>query len=156
MLAYVKFRGENFAALGRMLNPPIRDYEAKKAMEVLQRLGFIIRGSDGAYRQADTALSTGRLSLDKNVAAANIVRFQEVMTDLGKKAFERCSSKDLDMSTLTLSVSKQIFLAIKDEMAAFRKKLASMAQNDSLPDRVYQLNYQMFPLTRIDDNGKQD
>jgi len=53
-----------------------------------------------------------------------------------------------DISTLTLSVSETTFREIKAEVQLFRKHLSAIACADQFADRVYQVNIQLFPLTR--------
>jgi uncharacterized protein (TIGR02147 family) len=53
-----------------------------------------------------------------------------------------------DFSTLTLSVSQEGLKQIKDVLAESRKTIMKIAKSDSNEDRVYQLNLQLFPLTR--------
>jgi uncharacterized protein (TIGR02147 family) len=47
-----------------------------------------------------------------------------------------------------MSVSQNGFEKIKSELQAFRKKIISIAENDSGEDRVVQFNMQLFPLTK--------
>ena len=67
------------------------------------------------------------------------------------EAYDRHPFERLSMSTLTLSVSKETYLRIKEEIAGLRKKISHLAETDKGPDRVYQLNYQLFPLSRIEE-----
>ena len=70
---------------------------------------------------------------------------------MAKIAYEKNRFKNIDMSTLTLSISEETCRAMKEEIANFRKKLLGMAEKDTSPDRVYELNYQFFPLTKLDE-----
>jgi uncharacterized protein (TIGR02147 family) len=85
----------------------------------------------------------------------NVMGFQMAMVDLGKEAYDRFPTNQLDMSSLTLSVSETTFKEMKEEITALRRKLLLKAEQEQAPDRVYQLNYQFFPLTKIDRKGMQ-
>ena len=43
---------------------------------------------------------------------------------------------------------------MKEEITTLRRKLLLKAEQEPAPDRVYQLNYQFFPLTKIDKKGQ--
>ncbi|NLD95328.1 MAG: TIGR02147 family protein [Fibrobacter sp.] len=72
---------------------------------------------------------------------------------LAAEAYGRYTDRQMDMSSITLSVSQATRILIKEEAAAFRRKVLSLAENDTHPECVYQLNCQLFPLT---DPGKDE
>jgi uncharacterized protein (TIGR02147 family) len=154
LLSYVRFK-DDFATLAAMVDPAIKLDEAKKAIEVLERLGFINKGDTEYYQISDALISTGRLTADSSVQTMNVMGFQRAMVDLGKEAYDRFPTDRLDMSSLTLSVSETTFKEMKEEITALRRKLLLKAEQEQAPDRVYQLNYQFFPLTKIDGKGRQ-
>jgi len=154
LLSYVRFK-DDFAAIAAMTDPPIKPEESRKAIDVLERLGFIDKDDQGYYRLVDAIISTGRLSADASVQTMNVMGFQRAMVDLGKEAYDRFPTDRLDMSSLTLSVSETTFKEMKEEITALRRKLLLKAEQELSPDRVYQLNYQFFPLTKIDGKGRQ-
>lgn len=136
LISFYAFSGD-YAALGKQLMPPISADEVRRAIELLLRLGFIEKCEDGTCSLVNSSIATGRLSGDKKVESMNVMRFQRAMVDLGKEAYDRHPTSLLDMSTLTLSVSAKTYTAMKEEVAALRKKLLLMAENDTSPDRVY-------------------
>lgn len=143
MLSYFRFK-DDYNALARALNPSIRPDQAKKAIDVLEKLGFIRKGPDGFYERADTTITTGA-----EVQSLNVANFQKTMMTMAGEAIDRHPAKHRDMSTLTLSVSESLFKTIKQEIIAFRKKLLSFEDKEEKPDRVYQLNFHCFPLSKI-------
>jgi len=54
-------------------------------------------------------------------------------------------------STLTLSISQGEYRWIKEELGSLRKKILEMARGALNPDRVYQINVNVFPLSRINE-----
>jgi len=151
LLSFYLFNGTDFAVLAKKLSPTIKTEQAKKAIEVLDRLGIIKKNVTGYYEPCDQIITTGALHNDRQVKALSIVNFQKNLLTLAAEAFNRYSDRQMDMSTITVSVSKETRQLIKEEAAAFRKKVMSMAENDKTPESVYQLNCQFFPLT---DPGK--
>ena len=153
LLSFYPFDGADFASLAKKLSPSIKTEQAKKAIEVLERLGMIRKNDDDAYEPSDQIITTGTLQNDRQVRALSIINFQRNILSLAAEAYDRYSQRQMDMSTLTLSMSKETRQLIKEEAAAFRKKVLSLAENDMNPQCVYQLNCQFFPLT---DPGKEE
>ena len=150
LLSYLPCDGD-FASLARCLNPPIRPEQAKKAIKVLEKLGMVSRDAQGHYRPSDAVITTGSGNVERNVQTLNLINFQKAMLLMAARSYDAPSLKELDMSTLTLSISQETFQAVKLEIAALRKKIAGLAEKDPSPDRVYQMSYNLFPLTRLPD-----
>ena len=153
LLSFHPFDGADFASLASELSPPIKTDQAKKAIEVLERLGMVRKNDKGNYEPSEQIITTGALNNDRQVRALSIINFQRKLLSLAAEAFDRYSERQMDMSTITLSMSKATRRLIKEEAALFRKKVLSLAENDANPECVYQLNCQFFPLT---DPGKDE
>jgi uncharacterized protein (TIGR02147 family) len=153
ILSYYRFNGD-YATLAKMLSPPIRTEQARDAVRVLEKLGFIVKDDHGAYELVENVITTGVLSSEPKLEILNVINFQKTMMKIANEAYDRHDSGKLSMSTLTLSVSGETYAAIKDEISALRKKIAALAQRDTRPDRVYQLNYQLYPLTGSQNKNK--
>ncbi|MBN1130647.1 MAG: TIGR02147 family protein [Chitinispirillaceae bacterium] len=153
LLSFYPFDGADFASLARRLSPPIKTWQAKKALEVLVRLGMVRKNDRGNYEPSDQIISTGPLHNDGRVRALSVINFQRKLLSLAAEAYDRYAEQQMDMSTITLSVSKATRHLIKEETAVFRKKVLSLAENDANPECVYQFNCQFFPLT---DPGKDE
>jgi uncharacterized protein (TIGR02147 family) len=153
LLSFHLFDGADFAVLANKLSPPIKTEQAKKAVEVLERLGMVRKNDEGNYEPSDQIITTGALHNDRQVQTLSIVNFQRNLLSLAAEAYDRYSERQMDMSTITLSISKDTRRLIKEEAAVFRKKILCLAENDTNPESVYQLNCQFFPLT---DPGKDE
>jgi uncharacterized protein (TIGR02147 family) len=130
-----------------VLNPRIRLDEAKKALLVLKRLGFIRKSDNGCFEVSDSVITTGALMPDTNVSALNVINFQKEVMALANESLDRFGAERINLSTLTLGISEATMKAVKEELAALRDKIASLAEKDSAADRVYQLNMQFFPIS---------
>lgn len=149
LLSYVPFK-DDYKSLAKMVNPPIREDQAKKAVQVLENLKLIEKDKNGFYVRTAPVITTGYPNDDSRVNLLNVINFQKSMLEIASEAYDRHPLKDMDMSTLTLSISEDTFKIIKDEITSFRKKLLSIAENDNNPDRIYQLCYYFFPMTKIE------
>lgn len=147
LLSVINF-SDDYAALAAMLHPSIRPDQARKAIQILEKLNLIRKDVQGFYRRCDPVLTTGYPPEDKRINLLNIINFQKTMLAMAEQAYDRCRIKQIDMSTLTLSISEETYRLMKEEIANFRKKLLGMAEKDTAPDRIYQLNYQFFPISK--------
>jgi uncharacterized protein (TIGR02147 family) len=137
------FRGD-FRTLAGMINPPITVQEAKKSIELLEALGLIRKGMDGAYERTDAIISAG-----DEISKVLINAYQYQAMDLAKHALDNLPSGTRNFSTLTLSISAATYAAMIEELRSFRRRLLEMAQKSENVDRVYQMNFHVFPLTHL-------
>ena len=147
LVAILDFKND-FKLLARSLDPPITVVQARKAVQMLLDLGLIKRTSSCRYCQTDKSLTTG-----DHVQSLAVQAFQKENLRLAAEAIDRHKRDDRDISTLTTSISEAGFRRISEEIAAFRKKLAGIIEKDEPADRVYQINFQAFPLSTLPKNG---
>jgi uncharacterized protein (TIGR02147 family) len=143
LIALRPFRGD-FRSLAAMVNPPITMSEARKSIELLERLGLIRKGMDGSYERTDATISAG-----DDISKALIGAYQIQAMELAKHAIEILPSGSRNFSTLTLSVSGPTYEAMLEELRGFRRRLLEMAENSEDVDRVYQMNFHVFPVTAL-------
>jgi uncharacterized protein (TIGR02147 family) len=126
------------------LCPSITREEAQQALILLEKLALIEQAADGSYRQKDTIISTGDL-----VSSVEIANYQLQTIELAKQALDAVSVNQREISTLTMSISGDAFEKIVAIIKKTKQDIIKTAQHDSSEDRVYQLNLQFFPLTKI-------
>jgi uncharacterized protein (TIGR02147 family) len=143
LLAIGSFK-DDYAAIAQSLNPAIRREQAKKAIQVLKKLGLIAADRNGCYKVVDKILTTG--SEVKSLAIAN---FQKTMMDMAKEAIDRHPPDLRSISTVTFSVPRGAYDDITAELVACRKRVLGMVERSENETMVCQLNMQLFPLTQI-------
>ncbi len=141
------FRGD-YAALGRSLRPPISAKQARESVDLLVRLGLLRKAPHGRFAQADGAVQT-----PDELTSYLILRYQKEGIRLADQALESIGPEDRDVSTMTAGISRECFLAIKKEIQAFRRHLTKLIEKDKDPDRVYQVNLQLFPLSALEETA---
>ncbi len=139
-----EFRGD-FAALGRLLEPPIKADQAKEAIELLERLDFVCKDAQGVWRPLAATLKKD--TAFKSLYAAN---FLKSSMDLGMQALDRFPKEERHVSAMILSFSAPGFQEALAEIEILRKKLVTLMEADTRPEKVYQLGLQFFPVTRKD------
>jgi uncharacterized protein (TIGR02147 family) len=144
LLNFYPFKG-NYQELGKMLRPSITPSEAKKAVDLLERLGLIQKDSDGIYKLSDKTVTTG-----VNGPLVAIHNFQQTTLDMAKQAIDRFARNERSISTLTLSLSSQTYKTIEEKLMAFENEVMELIKGDQNKiDRVYQFNFQIYPLTGV-------
>ncbi|MDB5104889.1 MAG: hypothetical protein JWP91_2578 [Fibrobacteres bacterium] len=145
LLAIQKFKGD-YKKLAEALIPPISPAEARQAIKVLEKLGLVRITPSGGFERSDAVISTGDFW-----SSVAITKFQMDTTELARQSFDRVPSELRNHSTLTLSISNGEYLQIKEELAKLRKRLLELAKGSLLPDRIYQINLNVFPLSQVQD-----
>lgn len=130
--------------ISQTLRPQITPADAEKALAELIKLGLIKRNNEGRLVQSESIVSTG-----DEVASASVAQFLKLMTLLGAESVDLFPAAARDVSSVTLTLSEKNFQQVKGLVQKFRKELLTIANNDPEPEAVYQINFQLFPLTKI-------
>ncbi|MBD3316194.1 MAG: TIGR02147 family protein, partial [Chitinivibrionales bacterium] len=146
---FYKFK-DDYGGLARRLDPPIRSDQAKKAIATLESLRLIERDNEGYCRQTARVITTGK-GYVRTLQTAN---FQAATMNLARESLDRHSREDRDISTLTLTVSPESLAKIKMEIEALQNRILKIVETDETVDRVYQVNFQVFPLTKHEEDSQ--
>ena len=134
---------DDLNAIANSVVPPITVSETRKAIDLLLRLNLIVKLDDGSYRQTNAAV----VSSDPMVALARR-SFNSEMLLLAKNANETVSPEERNISGITMGISNACYEVLLAEMAAFKERVKVIVSQDGRSSRVYQLNLQLFPLSR--------
>ncbi len=135
---------EDYNCLAKAVKPRITPKQAEKAVKLLLELGMIKKLKSGKYIQTDKAITTG----DQVISLA-VKKFQRENMKLASESIDRYKKEIRDISSLTVGITKDGFERIKNEIKAFRETLSDIVDNDNPADRVYQINFQFFPVSEI-------
>jgi uncharacterized protein (TIGR02147 family) len=133
---------EDYKTLAKLVSPRITPGQAKKCVALLQRLGFIKRQADGTFKVADKAIAT-----PPEVANLAVTNFHQEAGTLALKALHNLSGDQRNITGMTLGISKEIYKEICVDIQQFRTKILQKAEADQNADKVYQLNFQFFPVS---------
>jgi uncharacterized protein (TIGR02147 family) len=134
---------DDFKLLASTVLPPIKAREAEKSVEQLQRLGLIKKRPDGTYMQVDTAIT-----VDSGVASLAIRQLNKVMAMHAIDAIENVIKTERTIFGVTVGISSEMYDIINAELASFKDRIVTLVSRDGKCDRVYQLNLQLFPMSR--------
>lgn len=143
VLGILPFKGD-YATLGAALNPPISPAQAKKAIDLMQRLGLILPQAWNR-RMSDVPVLV-------KVPAGEAGQWNRIIKDMMKlapAALDKYGKNERNFSALTLSLSPDGMKKAGEEIAQLRKRLLLIAEKDREQNRVYQCLFQMFPVTNV-------
>ncbi len=129
--------------IARQLQPRISAAQAKAAVRTLLALGLLTRHKQGSLRQADALVSTSSGPLGHH-----IVNYHRMMMERAAAALDHVPREEREISSVTLCVSEDAITALKQRIEDFRSELLQMAEQHGTPERVVQINFQLFPLTQ--------
>jgi uncharacterized protein (TIGR02147 family) len=137
------FNGD-YAWLARNVKPKISVAQAKKSIKLLERLGFI-RRKGKAFVVVDKTITS-----PPEVQSLAVQNFHEQAAELARKAVSELPRDQRNMSGATVGISREGYKKICEEINVFRTRLLQIAEDDRNADAVYQINFQLFPVSRTD------
>ena len=141
LVTALDFNGD-FRRLGNAVVPAISAAEAEKSVALLIRLGFILKKEDGSYKRTAASFTTGPQV--RSVAVAN---YHKAMMRLASESIERFAAGDRDITSVTVAVSIDACQTIREKLQRIRRELLELAEAERKPQRVVQVNLQLFPLS---------
>lgn len=142
---------DDYRWLAKNVFPPIASRQAKKSVQLLEKLGLIRKQKDRSYKLTSKSITTGNEIV--SLAAQN---FHKEATDLAKNALYNLPGTKRNITGLTLGISEKTYHKICEEIQQFRSKIVQIAEQDEEADRTYQLNFHLFPITNTDIKRKED
>jgi len=141
VLDIYKFDG-NYAELAKRVSPSITPAEARKAIALLEKMGLIKKSERGQYQQIDEFITTGY-----EARSLAITNFLVSTLDLARQAIDRYPRDQRSISTLTFSCSSDGYQQIDERLKTFRREILEIVRADKNRDRVYHVNFQVFPMS---------
>ncbi len=135
------FRGD-FEWLAKMVRPAITPKQAKKAIQLLEKLGLILKQEDGFYKLSELVLTTG-----PEVSSLAVQKFHLDMIALAAKAIESMAKTKRNATGLTINLSKESYNAVCQKLLACQEEIMAIVRNDTKADQVFQLCFQLFPVS---------
>ena len=136
----------NYAQLSRRLSPAVTVDQVKQSLQLLKRLGLIARGKDGCYHLTGRHVRT---SGDISRPARN--QFHIACAELAKNAIQNEHPDFRNAISMTLGLSRRMYEDIVRETQTFITSIVNIVENsDDSPDRVYQYELLLFPLSNVE------
>jgi uncharacterized protein (TIGR02147 family) len=132
----------NYAALGSMVVPPLQPEKARRAIETLIGIGMLIKTEYGSFalpHEAVTAIE---------VPPAVTRKTRKEFIALAQDAMEKLPVESRHVSGVTVLMSAAKFDQIAARFDELRKEIIAEALEDDKKEKVFQFNFQAFPLSR--------
>jgi uncharacterized protein (TIGR02147 family) len=130
--------------IAKQLWPPISVRDAREGVALLCDLGLLRRDEDGRLVQAEPTVTTG-----PELRSLHLGNFHRTMIDHAKKAIDDVPPLERDISSLTLCLGASGLTRVKQAIQRFRRELLDVSELEEEPGQVVQVNFQLFPLTRV-------
>jgi uncharacterized protein (TIGR02147 family) len=134
----------NPASLCRLLQPSITPKQAKRSIDLLLKLKMI-KKAGSRYEQTSSIIST-----DPEVNSLAIVNFHRAMGTLAVEALDRVPKMERNITSCTMHITKELFDVMRNRIEDFRKEMLALADSTKDGERVYQMNFQFFPVSKND------
>ena len=131
------------AEIASRLVPSISAKEAQSALNLLLKLQLIARDEKGRWIQTDRDITTG-----PEIKSLVVANYHRAMLGLAGDALDRHPANERDISSVTLNIPEEDLPKFKERIASFRRELLELAGGTKNPERVVQINIQLFPLTK--------
>ena len=131
----------DYEALAKQVHPKITAEEAKKSVKLLEECELIKKNEKGNYALTENAITTG----DRTSKLA-LRGFHQHCLKLAADSIDRDPPGSRHISGLTLGISQEGYERIVERINAFRKEIALIAEEDKNSDKVFQLQFALFPV----------
>ena len=143
LLTFWDFRGD-YAALAARVHPAISEEEARASVELMEKTGILSRDADGRYQVMGPPITTG-----EKWQSTAIRNYQQESIELALQSLVKDPKAVRDISTVTVAVRFADLEEIKARIKELRQSIMHMLTDSGEPDCVYQLNFQVFPMTAV-------
>ena len=150
-LAVVLNFTNDYNLLARNCVPRITSQQAASAIAYLLKNDFLKKDTDGNFTRTEPVISSG------DEVKSTILRGYHRQTLLQSiDALDSIEPENRDVSSLTLSVSRKTYAAMKTEIQDFRKRLLAMAKEDANPEMVCLAGFQLLPRSKMNNRNRKE
>jgi uncharacterized protein (TIGR02147 family) len=146
MVCMADYDGD-MAKLGQRLDPPADAAEVADALMTLLKLRMV-EHRDGKFVQTQPKLIS-----PINLSSSLLRGFHQKMIELGLRSLQTHPTEERDINCMTFSVRRDRLPALKQKIQQFQFEITQILEgSNGSDDSVYQLNVQLFPLTKTGEN----
>lgn len=145
----------NYAQLARRIRPHISSAQAREAIELLARLGFIKKYAGEIWKPA-----VEHVKKRSNFDSVHYYQYMKAAMALGMESLENIPKEERDVSAVAVTLSLSAFEQMRAEIKALRQRMIALSESENRKfwsgvqgddRRVFQGVFQLFPVstTRI-------
>lgn len=125
------------------LIPPITPEQAEGAVRVLVELGLLERDGDRLIQ------GSGLVSTGSETQRLHVVNYHRAMMQQASDSMDTIPPEQRDISALTLCVGDDGLRRMKERIQRFRRELLELSVLEDAPRQVVQINFQLFPVSKV-------
>jgi uncharacterized protein (TIGR02147 family) len=126
------------------IRPKLSIPKVKQSLRLLTELGYVAFDKKrGRLYPTEVSITTG-----DHVERLAVISFHRQMLDLAKSAMDQIPAEERDIGAVTLAVSQKLREQFTREFIDLRKRFLILAESETDPDEIIQINLQLFPLSR--------
>jgi uncharacterized protein (TIGR02147 family) len=129
--------------IAQHINPRVSPGKIRKSLELLKSLGYLTDDGDGGLKSCVQNIET-----PKEILGLAFMRFHEQMIQLSKESLTNFRAKERHITGATLAIPAEMKETIIDEAEQFYERIMNLANEQDHKDTVYQINFQLFPISK--------
>lgn len=133
--------------IAQHLEPSVAVEKVADSLELLFEMDLLHREPDGTITRGNPSLTTGH-----EVRSLAIGNYHRQMLERAEESIETVERSLRDISALTVCIDPENVEDLKERIHAFRESLLDLCDRDENPRAVYQMNFQLFPLTKVEED----
>jgi len=143
LVVHPKYTGDH-AWIARRVEPPISISKVRKGIALLSKLGLIEEGAKpGSWRMTKQVISTA-----SEVLSVAVSKYHRDVIALAAEAIDRFKKPERDIRSVTVGLSPEGFTELKARLESLWKEILDFSAKQNTVTRVYQINTQLFPLSK--------
>ena len=131
----------DFKKLAKLVKPQITATEARKSLKLLLKLGLLQETTEG-YVQKDKVIRT-----DNSLNSLAVFNYHVKMSTIATEVLEQYKREERNFSSCSMNLSATSYQKAVQHINELREKLMTLCEEEEHPDRVYHINFQLFPVS---------
>lgn len=129
--------------IAKNLSPSITVSQAKRSLELLERLDLIKKTGPNKWEQTESLITTG-----PEASSLMVLSYHQNLLRMMADVIPEIESENRDVSAINCSVPKDMIPKIKKKIQDFRQEILKMITADEEAEEAVLLTMQLLPLTR--------
>ncbi len=137
--------------ISRQLSPTVPVEQVRASLDLLFDMGLLVEDDDGHISRGEPSLTTGH-----EVRSLAVGNYHRQMLQRAADSIEEVPRELRNINALTVCIDPDNIGEIKERIQAFRETLLDFCDRDANPKTVFQINFQLFPLSVVpEDEGSE-
>jgi uncharacterized protein (TIGR02147 family) len=132
---------DDYTKLARLIRPSISTVEARAAIEILLQIGLLKKDNCGRYVQNSASLNL------QGIPKYLLTNLKKELIMRGLDAIQVIDKSERFTTFSTLTMSKECFEYACEVLEDARRKIIGKSLNDTNPEKVYEMNVLLFPVS---------